>query len=82
MLGFNRKDTIRKLILLITAVAIGVRCFSPANYYVTVKSTNVFRKYDKAARTDTGATVLHCIGIAIIGGMLFYILGDKKKGKD
>lgn len=35
-----------------------------------------------APLVNTAKTVFHCIGIAIIGGVLFYILGDKKKEKD
>lgn len=31
---------------------------------------------------DVEKTVFHCVGIAVIGGALFWILGGKKEGKD
>ncbi len=69
MLDFSFINIIRRLVLLITAVLIGYIC-------LTVK---VYRglSLDYAANA-----VFRCIGIAIIGGMLFYILAGKKQSKD
>jgi hypothetical protein len=100
ILGFSRMDIIRRLILLIAAVLIGVRCFFPVEYYmlngerIRVSPSGMEKLKESATEerakfygmlgtvVDVEKTVFHCVGIAIIGGMLFYILGGKKEKKD
>lgn len=79
-------DIIRKLILLMTVILIALRCFFPPKYYQATQGRRVplSPRYagDFYPTVDTGKTAFECVGIALIGGVLFYILRGKKQGKD
>ena len=66
MLDFSPMNIIRRLILLITGILIAMRCFVPIGRHIPEMIDKVF----------------HRIGIAVIGGVLFYILGGRKQRKD
>lgn len=87
MLGFSR--IIRKLVLLITAILIGYTCLTFRTLVPFTRAEVDFFKHCTRIeaipiilRQRTVKTVFHCVGIAVIGGVLFYILGDKKERKD
>ena len=81
MLGFSHLEIIRKLILLITGILIGYTCltFTPGDYspyHLIIHFEPAERVVELRRRTVTKA-IFRCVGIAIIGGVLFYILGKK-----
>ena len=89
MLGFSHLEIIRKLILLITGILIGYTCLTFRTLEpFTRAEVDFFKPYTRIEaipiilRQRAAKTVFHCIGIAVIGGVLFYILGDKKERRD
>jgi small-conductance mechanosensitive channel len=62
-------NIIRKLILLITALIIALWCFFPPTYGFGHQRVDVARLWAR------------CVGIAVVGGVLYSILGKRKHNK-
>lgn len=77
------KGIMQKSVLLATAILIAWRCFVPITFYSRPPSN--FVHSDKELALFFGVKIvkimLNIIGMAVVGGVLFYILGGKKQGK-
>lgn len=69
-------NIIRKLILLITALIIALWCFFPPTYYTRTPSG--LRGY---RRVDVERLWGGVVGIAMVGGVFYFILGERKHNK-